>query len=88
MTATLYLTALALHCITIPSLSSPPTHSPDSPPAPGLIVTTCLYTIVRRQVLLQQSSVPIGDFISSKLVISASTRVSVLYTALRHFFCL
>ena len=44
MTATLYLTALALHCITIPSLSSPPTHSPDSPPAPGLIVTTCLYT--------------------------------------------
>ena len=78
ITATLYLTALALaHRITDSEytdalLSSPPPHSHDVYNYSHPIVTTCLY--IRRR-FCRQSSVVV--FIPSELVISAPTRVSV-----------
>jgi hypothetical protein len=41
MTATLYLTVLALHSITVPCCR----RSPPSPLYSGLVVTTCLYAL-------------------------------------------
>ena len=66
MAATLYPTALALHSITIPSLSSPLPHSADDPPPPPRD-----YMPVYVSTFAAQSSVGAG-FIHSKLMISAS----------------
>ena len=69
-TLTLYLTALALHSITITSRSkhyrvAPPQVVPASiPPSPRLIVPHACISFIRRH-FLQQSSV--GAFIPSRL---------------------
>ena len=74
MTATVKLTALPLLRITIPYwiLSTPP-------PIPLMYIPACLCLLacIRRHFLWQSS---VGVFIPSKLVMSASTRVRVLYT--------